>query len=106
MPKVGQYNVDLCDFEKVALPMFEEVQFSHVTIIDEIGKMELCSKKFEAAVGKTFKKKNNCIIATVPIKGRSTIVEQLKKDQNCQLFTVSWNFSNGFISYNFILGDL
>lgn len=59
-----------------------------VLIIDEVGKMELFSKKFEDAVASLFKNSNIQILATVPVKG-PYFVETLKKHPNCQLFTVS-----------------
>ena len=55
--------------------------------------MELFSKKFEAAVSNALKNKFLQIIATVPIKG-PPFVERLKRDMECQLFTVSFFISN------------
>lgn len=69
-------------------------------VIDEIGKMELFSRKFENAVRDIFRNKNIQVIATVPLKGKLNIVEQLKQNEDCQLFTVSiliWEiFVNSF----------
>lgn len=68
--------------------MLDRFQENGILIIDEIGKMELFSKKFEQVILKVFKKKNIRILATVPIKG-PPLVETLKKDSGCQLITVS-----------------
>lgn len=51
--------------------------------------MELFSGKFEKAVRDIFKNKNVTIIATVPLKGKINLVEQLKQNEGCHLFTVS-----------------
>lgn len=50
--------------------------------------MELFSRKFEDAVASLFKNSSVQILATVPVKG-PYFVETLKKNPNCQLFTVS-----------------
>jgi len=48
-PRVGRYGVDLEAFERVALPSLEAPQGA-VVLIDELGKMELASERFRAAV--------------------------------------------------------
>ncbi|MCS7123287.1 MAG: NTPase [Candidatus Aenigmarchaeota archaeon] len=54
--KISKYFVDLEKFEKIALEALErEAEFY---IIDEIGKMELLSKKFELKVLDILKNKN------------------------------------------------
>jgi nucleoside-triphosphatase len=47
-PRVGKYGVDLAEFERVALPALREP--ADVVLIDELGKMELASEPFRAAV--------------------------------------------------------
>jgi len=46
--RVGKYGVDVCAFEKVALPELENALSSDrpLVVIDEIGKMELASATF------------------------------------------------------------
>ncbi len=65
-PKTGQYSVDVASFEAIALAELDVLQSSssvtrrggdegntsQIIIIDEIGRMELHSNKFEAAVEK------------------------------------------------------
>lgn len=55
--------------------------------MDEIGKMELFSKKFEQCVEMAFKKRNIRILATVPVRG-PPFVAALKRGNGSQLFTV------------------
>jgi nucleoside-triphosphatase len=52
-PRVGRYGVDLEAFERVALPSLEAPQGA-VVLIDELGKMELASERFRAAVDELF----------------------------------------------------
>ena len=48
-PRVGKYGVDLAEFERVALPALDAAP-GDVVLIDELGKMELASEPFRAAV--------------------------------------------------------
>jgi nucleoside-triphosphatase len=52
-PRVGRYGVDLEAFERVALPSLDAPPGA-VVLIDEIGKMELASERFRAAVEDLF----------------------------------------------------
>jgi nucleoside-triphosphatase len=49
-PRVSRYGVDLKAFENVALPALEGVAETELIVIDELGKMELASQAFCAAV--------------------------------------------------------
>jgi nucleoside-triphosphatase len=49
-PRVGRYGVDLDALERVALPALAEVRSGATVIVDELGKMELASAAFRAAV--------------------------------------------------------
>jgi nucleoside-triphosphatase len=48
-PRVGRYGVDLEAFERVALPAVQAPR-GGIVLIDELGKMELASAAFRAAV--------------------------------------------------------
>jgi nucleoside-triphosphatase len=45
-PRVGRYGVDLQAFERVALPALQAARHADVTVMDELGKMELASQSF------------------------------------------------------------
>jgi nucleoside-triphosphatase len=49
-PRVGRYGVDLPAFEGLALPALASPPDGGVVLIDELGKMELASETFRAAV--------------------------------------------------------
>ena len=49
--RVGRYGVDVEDFERVAVPALERaVRECDVVCVDEIGRMELYSRRFEKAL--------------------------------------------------------
>jgi nucleoside-triphosphatase len=52
-PRVGRYGVDLEAFERLALPALEAVG-ADLILVDELGKMELASSDFRAAVSSAF----------------------------------------------------
>jgi nucleoside-triphosphatase len=62
-PRVGRYGVDLEEFERLALPALEAPARA-VVLIDELGKMELASERFRAAVLALFEGEQP-IVATV-----------------------------------------
>nr|XP_016933284.1 cancer-related nucleoside-triphosphatase homolog [Drosophila suzukii] len=79
-PKVGKYSVFVQNFEDLALPLldFKDSQPEpHLLVIDEVGKMELFSKRFEAAMVDLLKKK------------RPLLVEQLRKIPTSILYQVT-----------------
>ena len=63
-PRVGKYGVNLEEFERVALPSIEDIPEGGVVVIDELGKMELASKRFRDAVGALFER-DTPVVATV-----------------------------------------
>jgi nucleoside-triphosphatase len=48
-PRVGRYGVDLEAFERLALPAVDRLGEDHMVLLDELGKMELASKRFREA---------------------------------------------------------
>lgn len=47
-PRIGKYGVDVAALERIALPAL--VREADVIVIDELGKMELASEAFRAAI--------------------------------------------------------
>jgi len=73
-PTVGKYGVDLAEFERIALPALEgDVD---VVVIDELGKMELASPAFRAAVETLFDREV-AVVATVHVH-RHALTDALK----------------------------
>lgn len=61
--KVSKYGVEIENIERVAIP---SLKGKGLVVIDEIGKMELMSKKFKKALEEIFEGNRN-ILATIPI---------------------------------------
>ena len=53
-PRVSKYGVDLNAFERVALPALAASARADVFVIDELGKMELASRRFCESVSRLF----------------------------------------------------
>jgi len=49
-PKVSKYHVNIKSFEDVAIPAMKKYKQHDVIVVDEIGRMELKSKKFSRAL--------------------------------------------------------
>lgn len=64
-PRVGKYGVDLPTFEGIALGALEVSAPGGVAIVDELGKMELASEPFRAAVAELFGPDGPAVVATV-----------------------------------------
>jgi len=90
---VGKYCVFIEKFEKF-LSHFENIKFQQddLIIIDEIGKMELFSKKFQEFIIKIFAS-NISIIATIGLTVKHSIKDHLLNLPNVKLFNLnSQNF--------------
>jgi nucleoside-triphosphatase len=77
-PRVGRYGVDLEAFERLALPALAAVKEEELVVIDELGKMELASEAFRAAVSELFDRRL-ALVATVHV-ARHPFTDALKRD--------------------------
>lgn len=85
--KVGKYVVYVREFETLCLSLIDSSNEKTLLVIDEIGRMELFSEKFEASIKKILSSSVNYkILATVPLKSSEGVIDQLKRHPNCQLF--------------------
>jgi nucleoside-triphosphatase len=76
-PRVGRYGVDLEAFERVALPALDRAPETGVVLIDELGKMELASKRFREVVVALFDEP--VAIAAAVQLGRHPLTDALKR---------------------------
>ena len=86
-PRVGRYGVDLDAFERLALPALLGAEDAEVVLIDELGKMELASDSFRAAVSTVF-------VGGVPIVAtvhavRHPFTDALKNNASVETLAVS-----------------
>ena len=92
--KVGSYYVDVETFEKIVIPVLEKaLKEDKTVVIDEIGKMELFSKRFISVVEEIFEKKEK-ILATVPIKDVHPFVKKVKERKDVLLIEVTLSNRN------------
>jgi nucleoside-triphosphatase len=82
-PRVGRYGVDLEEFERIALPALAEAPRSGVTVIDELGKMELASERFRDAVSRLLEQAVP-LVATVHAY-RHPFTDALKRREDVEL---------------------
>ena len=86
------YQIDTEALDRIAIPIFNNLQNCNLLIIDEIGKMELKSNEFEEAIEKIFnnsKSNNFVILATVPIANDVKFVEVLKNREDTEVIELS-----------------
>jgi nucleoside-triphosphatase len=86
-PRVSRYGVDLGAFERVALPALERRSSGAVVIVDELGKMELFSERFRAAVGELFER-DAPVLATVQV-GSHPFTDALKRRADAEVVRVT-----------------
>ncbi|CDP01789.1 unnamed protein product [Coffea canephora] len=92
-PTVGRYRVDVASFESLALPELQVKEDTELFIIDEVGKMELCSSFFFPAVLRVLQS-NIPLLASIPIpkSGRDIPgVARLRNEPGATVFTLSKN---------------
>jgi nucleoside-triphosphatase len=85
-PRVGRYGVDLEAFERVALPSLEAPPGA-VVLIDELGKMELASERFQAAVEDLFESPAP-IAATLQV-ARNPFTDALRRRSDVELIRLT-----------------
>lgn len=91
-PKVGQYTVITSDFELLAQKLLnsKSIENCQYVIIDEIGKMENFSSKFQVMVRKIFESDSKHIIATIPVKYESiSLVKEIVNRSDTEIIEVT-----------------
>ena len=83
--RVGKYSVFVTEFEELIID--EMKKDAELIVIDEIGKMELLSKKFKEQLIVNLEKGN--VIATITKKGGGKYVENLKKREDSKLYELT-----------------
>ena len=87
--KIASYQVNTKALENVTLPVFRDKSPCNILIVDEIGRMELLSKKFEKEITKLFSKNHPyTIIAVVPYATDVKYVEKLKNRDDVEMIVL------------------
>jgi nucleoside-triphosphatase len=88
-PRVGRYHVNLYDLELIgAIAIADAVENCDVIAIDEIGPMELFSKKFKEVVRKALEN-HKPVLAIVHWKANDKLIIEAKELEDSEIFTVT-----------------
>ena len=85
--KVGQYKVDIKGFEDFLGSISFLDPFTRLIIIDEIGKMECLSLRFQKLL-KEILDSEKWVIATIALKG-SGLIPEVKERKDVKLFEIT-----------------
>ena len=86
--RVGPYKVNVKVLEQVAVPVIERgIQHAFVLFLDELGRMELCSARFEQAVQEAFDR-GPSIVATASLQPLP-FLHALKRRKDVELIPLS-----------------
>jgi nucleoside-triphosphatase len=90
--RIGRYGVDVERFEQIALSSIPASIKGHtVTVIDEIGPMQLLSAPFYSRIQELFHSQTNrraVILATICVEERSEVVK-IKQLPGVRLYTIT-----------------
>ena len=85
--RVGRYGVDIGTFEAIGVESIRKaISSSELIIIDEIGRMELFSKKFREVVLQALK--TGRVLATIK-KGKGGFIDEIKSRKDVRVLEVN-----------------
>jgi nucleoside-triphosphatase len=85
--RVGKYGVDVESFDLFITGFEFESESNNMVIIDEIGKMECCSRVFQTIIGDILDS-DKLLLATIALKGGG-LIEKIKNRNDVTIFTLS-----------------
>jgi nucleoside-triphosphatase len=89
-PQVGKYRVNLEDLNSIGVyAILYAIENLDVTVIDEIGPMELHSEKFREAVEKAIES-NKLVIGTVHWKAHDKLIDAVKAREDAEICRVTY----------------
>ena len=87
-PQVGRYRVNLEDLDSIgAEAVARAIENCDVVAIDEIGPMELFSKKFREAVKKAVESEK-LVVGVVHWKAKDKLIEEVKMREDAEIIEV------------------
>lgn len=85
--RVGRYGVDIDTFEAIGVESITNaISGNELIIIDEVGRMELFSRKFREVVLQALK--TNRVVATIK-KGRGYFIDEIKSRKDVKVIEVN-----------------
>ena len=89
-PRVGKYRVNLEDLNNIGVgAVVKAVANMDVTVIDEIGPMELHSENFKEAVRNAVES-GKLVIGTVHWKVRDKLINEIRIREDAEIFRVTY----------------
>jgi nucleoside-triphosphatase len=85
--RVSRYGVDIDGFERLLLDLDLPHGQSNLFVIDEIGKMECLSQRFQHDITGLLSQ-SKTLVATIALKGNG-FIKQVRDRQDCRLVTVT-----------------
>ncbi|MDY6985320.1 MAG: NTPase [Candidatus Thermoplasmatota archaeon] len=87
--EVGGYRVNVKDLEEVGVPaILDAVESCDLVVVDEVGKMEMCSEKFIEAVKKLLDS-DRCILMTLHKKSRHPLLQDIRRRDDVRIIEVT-----------------
>jgi nucleoside-triphosphatase THEP1 len=94
--RVGKYRVDVAAFERLALPALQHAILRYrMVVIDEIGKMELASKRFCGVVQEALD--SPVIVLATVMERRHPFVDQIKRRPDVVIFELTLENRNNLL---------
>jgi nucleoside-triphosphatase len=85
--RVGKYGVNIDDLEKVGVGSIREaIEKNKIVVIDEIGRMELCSEKFRKSVKEALNKGK--VFGTIMLKSEP-FADEIKRRGDTKIIYVN-----------------
>ena len=93
--RVGRYVVDIPLFEDMALPALERaVRAQELIVIDEIGRMELFSRRFQEMVLRVLDQYERHLLGVIH-QGKGTFVESVRRRADVEVIVVGHTNRDG-----------
>lgn len=87
-PKISKYKVNLDSIDKIAVNAIKNALIkADIVVIDELGPMEFCSKKFQDVVKDVLYSKKP-LLATIHFRLKHPLLEQIRARKDAKLFTL------------------
>jgi nucleoside-triphosphatase len=89
--RVGKYRIDLKVLEKIGIPAIEDAITNEevdIIIIDEVGKMELESKKFREVVRKALDA-DKPLLLTLHKKSRDSLLQDIRNMDDVRILEIT-----------------
>jgi len=89
-PQVGKYRVNLTDLNAIgASSIVSAVTNADITIVDEIGPMELFSKAFREAVVQAIES-NKPLLGTIHFRVKDPLINTIKAREDTEILTATY----------------